>query len=149
QYGFTYSGYGMIYSASVVSAGGTATVTYNYPTGGEEIIGGPVFTQGTESPSSVYSYATDGTITRPDGSKLTVSNTVRELKNSAGTSLSKTVNTFTTDPGGSTALQSVVNYNDIGQQTKVDFTYDQYGSVVDKREYGFQVSGQWQVRRRT
>jgi RHS repeat-associated protein len=149
QYGFTYSGYGMIYSASITSAGGTATVTYNYPTGGEEIIGGPVFTQRTESPSSVYSYATDGTITRPDGSKLTVSNTLRELKNSSGASLSKSVTTFTTDPGGSTAVQSVVNYNDIGQQTKIDYTYDQYGNVVDKREYGFQVSGQWQVRRRT
>ncbi len=149
QYGFTFSGYGMIYTTSVVSGGGTATVTYNYPTGGEQIVGGPTFTQRTETPNSVYSYATDGTITRPDGSKLTVSSTLRELKNSSGNSLSKTVAAFTTDPGGSTAVQSVVNYNDIGQQTKVDFTYDQYGNALDKREYGFQVSGQWQVRRRT
>ncbi len=35
------------------------------------------------------------------------------------------------------------------QQTKVDFDYDQYGNVVNKREYGYQIGGVWQVRRRT
>jgi RHS repeat-associated protein len=43
----------------------------------------------------------------------------------------------------------VITYDDIGQQTKVDFDYDQYGNVVNKREYGYQINGTWQVRRRT
>jgi hypothetical protein len=56
---------------------------------------------------------------------------------------------MTTDPGGSSAIQSVVSYDETGQQTKVDFDYDQYGNIVNKREYGYQISGAWQVRRRT
>ncbi|MFY9558282.1 MAG: hypothetical protein WAV20_05790 [Blastocatellia bacterium] len=31
----------------------------------------------------------------------------------------------------------------------MDFDYDQYGNVVNKREYGFKINGTWQVRRRT
>ena len=44
-------------------------------------------------------------------------------------------------------MQSVVAYDETGQQTKVSFDYDQYGNVLNKREYGFQISGAWQVRR--
>jgi RHS repeat-associated protein len=147
-YSFSYSGYGMIYSASAASAGGTATVTYNYPLGGEDLYGGPTFTQRTESPNAVYSYTwTD--VTRPDGTKLILSGPDRELRSTSNTTLAKTVSTMTTDPGGSQALQSLIAYDDIGQQTKVDFDYDQYGNVVNKREYGYQISGAWQVRRRT
>jgi len=36
-YSFGYSGYGMIYNTSVASQGGTASVTYNYPLGGEDL----------------------------------------------------------------------------------------------------------------
>jgi hypothetical protein len=36
-YQFSYSGYGMIYNISASTFGGTATVTYDYPLGGEEI----------------------------------------------------------------------------------------------------------------
>jgi len=150
-FNFSYSGYGMIYGVSAVSGGGTATVSYNYPLGGEEIIGGPMFTQRTETPSTptaVYTYTWD-TVTRPDGTKLSLSSDVRELKNSSNQTLSKTQYTFTTDPGGSTAIQSVVNTDETGQQTKVDFDYDQNGNVVNRREYGFKISGLWQVRRRT
>lgn len=43
----------------------------------------------------------------------------------------------------------MIAYDDIGQQTKVDFDYDQYGNVVNKREYGYQISSTWKVRRRT
>jgi hypothetical protein len=46
-YGFSYSGYGMIYNIVATSAGGTATVTYDYPLGGEELFAGPKFTQRT------------------------------------------------------------------------------------------------------
>jgi YD repeat-containing protein len=96
----------------------------------------------------VYSYGTDG-ITRPDGTKLILSGPDREIRSTTNTTLAKTASTMTTDPGGCPAIQSVVSYDDIGQQTKVDFDYDQYGNVVNKREYGFQISGLWQVRRRT
>jgi RHS repeat-associated protein len=149
-YSFSYSGYGMIYNLSAASAGGTATVTYDYPLGGEELIGTPMFTQRTESPNAVYAYGSD--ITRPDGTKLTLSSTLRELKSSSDASLSKTEYAFTTDPGGSPAIQSVISYDDAtptANQTKVDFDYDAYGNVVNKREYGFKINGAWQVRRRT
>ncbi len=147
-YSFAYSGYGMVYQVSAQSAGGTAQVTYNYPMGGEWLYGGPTFTQRTESPSAVYNYTyTD--VTRPDGTKLIFTGPDTELRSSRGSTLSKTVSTLTTDSGGSTALQSVISYDDIGQQTKVDFDYDQYGNAVNKREYGYQISGAWKVRRRT
>ena len=150
SYSFSYSGYGMIYNIAAASGGGTATVTYDYPLGGEEIYW-PTFTQRTESPNAVYIYGVDG-ITRPDGTKLILSGPDRELRNTSNATLSKTVSTFTTDPGGSPAIQSVISYDDAtptANQTKVDFGYDSYGNVVNKREYGFQISGAWQVRRRT
>jgi RHS repeat-associated protein len=145
---FTYSGYGMIYNIVATSGGGTATVTYDYPQGGDQVLW-PTFSHRTESPNAVYTYATDGSITRPDGTKLILSGPDRELRSTSNTTLSKTVSTLTTDPGGSTAIQSVITYDDIGQQTKADLDYDQYGNVVNKREYGYQIGGAWKVRRRT
>ncbi len=50
---------------------------------------------------------------------------------------------------GSQAIQSVVSTDETGQQTKVDFDYDSNGNVVNRREYGFKISGAWQARRRT
>ncbi|HXF39109.1 MAG TPA: RHS repeat-associated core domain-containing protein [Blastocatellia bacterium] len=148
-YNLSYSGYGMAYSVSAVSGGGTASVSYNYPMGGEDLFGGPTFTQRTESPNATYSYSNWGDITRPDGTVLALSSTVRQLKNSSGQTLSKTEYAFTTDAGGSTVVQSAITTDETGQQTKVDFDYDQYGNVVNKREYGFKISGVWQARRRT
>ena len=148
-YSFVYSGYGMIYNTSVASQGGTASVSYNYPMGGEDLFGGPTFTQRTESPNATYSYASWGDITRPDGTVLALSSTVRRLKNSSGQTLSKTEYAFTTDAGGSTVVQSLTSTDETGQQTKVDFDYDQYSNVVNQREYGFKISGLWQARRRT
>lgn len=147
---FTYSGYGMIYNIVATSGGGTATVTYDYPQGGEQVLW-PTFSHRTESPNAVYTYGYDG-ITRPDGTELILSGPDRELRNTSNATLSKTVSTLATDPGGSTAVQSIITYDDAtptANQTKVDFDYDQYGNVVNKREYGYQMSGAWQVRRRT
>ncbi|MEK6303905.1 MAG: hypothetical protein AABO41_24640 [Acidobacteriota bacterium] len=147
-YQFSYSGYGMIYNISLASAGGNATVTYNYPLGGEELYGGPSFTQRTESPNAVYTYASNS-ITRPDGTKLVLSGADRELKSSSNATLTKTVTTLTTDPGGSPAIQSLTSYDETGQQIKFDFDYDQYGNVTNQREYGYKIGGLWKVRRRT
>jgi hypothetical protein len=130
QYQFTYSGYGMIYQIAASSAGGSGTMSYDYPLGGEYLYGVPTFTQrtetGTNSPTGVFSYGANG-VSRPDGSVLSLSSASQQVKNSAGTILSKTDTTYTTDPGGSPAVQSIVTTDDIGQQTKVDFDYDQYG----------------------
>lgn len=147
---FTYSGYGMIYNIVATGGGGTATVTYDYPQGGDQVLW-PTFSHRTESgsPNAVYTYGSDGSITRPDGTVLILSGSSAELRSATGSTLSKTASTLTTDPGGSTALQSVIRYDNIGQQTKVDFDYDQYGNIVNQRECGFQIGGAWKVRRRT
>ena len=66
--------------------------------------------------------------------------------------MAKTLFSYANDPGGSPQVQSLVTYDDASptsNQAKVDFDYDQYGSPMNKREYGFQVGGAWQVRRRT
>ncbi|MFY9556663.1 MAG: hypothetical protein WAV47_18270 [Blastocatellia bacterium] len=96
-YNFGYSGYGMIYNISATSGAGNATVTYDYALGGEQLIGPPTFTQRTESPNAIYTYATDGII-RPDGTKLILSGPDRELKSTTNATLAKTVSTMTTDP---------------------------------------------------
>jgi YD repeat-containing protein len=145
---FTYSGYGMIYNIVATSGGSTAAVTYDYPQGGDQVLW-PTFSHRTESPSAVYTYNNDGSITRPDGTKLILSGSDRELRSTSNSTVSKTVSTLTTDPGGSAALESVIAYDDIGQQTKDDFDYDQYGNMVNRREYGYQIGGAWKVRRRT
>jgi hypothetical protein len=156
-YTFTYSGYGMIYGINWSSGGVNGSVTYNYPTGGEELYAGPTFSQRTEtatnSPTGVYTYS-GNVITRPDGSTLTLtpgSNglTQSEIKNSSGVSFAKTVLTYANEPGGSPQVQSVTTYDDTNTPTKVDFDYNQYGGVLNKREYGWKIGGVWKVRRRT
>jgi RHS repeat-associated protein len=150
---FTYSGWGMMNNIVATSGGGTATVTYDYPQGGDQVLW-PTFSHRTESGTpndAIYVYNTDGSITRPDLTKLILAGPDMELRSSTNITKAKTVSTLTTDPGGSTALQSVITYDDAtpSNQTKLDFDYDQYGNVVNKREYGYQISGAWKVRRRT
>lgn len=151
-------------------------VTFNYQTSGP-ISDAPAFTTRSESatnaPTSNYAYSssTNGfaqtktfTITQPDNSthNLTrstnatlVSNgllTQSETKTSGGSSVSKAVSSYANDPGGEPQVSNVVNYDDgtpTPNQIKVDYDYDSYGNVTNIREYGFQVSGQWQARKRT
>jgi len=153
----------------------SANVSFNYPTSGT-LSAAPAFTQRTEtatsSPSSAYSYSatTDGgaqtktfTITRPDASTVSLARSTNsaspangllvqsEIKNSGGTSFGKSLLTYVNDGGGSPQVASVTAYDDASpaNQAKVDFDYDQYGNITNKREYGFQSGGVWQVRRRT
>jgi RHS repeat-associated protein len=151
-------------------------VSFNYPTSGP-ITDAPGFTQRTETavnaPNATYSYssATNGftqtktfTITQPDNSTINLTRstnpslvangllTQTETKTSGGSSMGKSVIGYAHDPGGEPQALNVVNYDDgtpTPNQIKVDFDYDAYGNVTNTREYGFQVSGQWQVRRRT
>lgn len=158
----TIDGNGVI-SDGVESAG----VSFNYPTSGSTpLTNVPAFTQRTESLSGgstgVFGYSTTpgfGTTTynvaQPDSSTLSLSVpnssgllTQAEIKNSSGSSMSKTVTTYANDPGGSVQPQAMISYDNTGIQTKVDFDYDAYGNLVNTREYGFQIGGTWQVRRR-
>jgi hypothetical protein len=72
-----------------------------------------------------------------------------EIKNYSGTSFKKTVNTYANDPGGSPQVQSTTAYDDTGTPIQVNYDYDQYGNAINMREFGYQVSGAWNVRRRT
>jgi RHS repeat-associated protein len=154
-----------------VIADGTekAAVEYNYPTTASSLTDVPAFSQRSETasdaPTSTYSYASNivfgsktYTITQPDSSKLllTVASsgaafglmTETQIQNSSSTTLAKTVYTYTTDGGSNTQIQTVTNYDDANVAKKVDISYDIYGNVTDRREYGYQISGAWQVRRR-
>ncbi|MEK6302452.1 MAG: RHS repeat-associated core domain-containing protein [Acidobacteriota bacterium] len=150
----------------------TATVSFNYPTSGT-LSDAPAFTQRTEtavnSPTAVsnYSTSTNGflqtmtfTITRPDSTTVELTRSTNgsspangrliqsEVKYSDA-SLAKTVLTYVNDGGGSPQVQSVISYDDTGAPVKLDFDWDQDGNITNKREYGYQASGVWQVRRRT
>ncbi|MEW6212892.1 MAG: hypothetical protein AB1631_31500 [Acidobacteriota bacterium] len=149
-----------------------AAINFNYPTVGSSLTDAPAFTQRTEtatnSPTATYYYSTAdyGTllgflITQPDGSGLYMTR-VKDASSVANGLMNYSVVTkdgqtyafswigYANDPGGSVQVQSVTRQSDAaGQQSLTTFDYDQYGNVSNVREYGFQVSGQWQVRRRT
>ena len=152
-------------------------VNFNYPTSASSLTDSPAFTQRTEYPAAtsggtaVHSYATGGTtgtnktftISRPDSSTVTLTRsdasgvdfgllTKTEIKNSGGTPMAKAEIAYANDPGGQPQVQNVISYDDAtptANQVKVDFDYDSYGNVTNTRQYGFQESGQWKVRRRT
>jgi RHS repeat-associated protein len=117
----------------------------------------------------VYGYSTSTntiaqtmtfTITRPDATTVLLTRSTNasspvngrlvqtEVKNGAA-SLAKTVLSYVNDGGGSPQVQSVTSYDDNNAPIKVDFDYDAKANITNKREYGYQVSGAWQVRRRT
>lgn len=146
----------------------SATTSFNYPTsGGTVLTDAPAFSQRTESPGGTYSYNTNTgsqtiifTITRPDASQMLLTRStntgstdngllVQSEVKSGSSSLAKNVFAYIADPFGSPQAQSVTSYDDMGTPTKVDFDYDRTGAVTNRREYGFQISGAWQVRRRT
>src|SRR6185369_3446031 len=153
-------------------------VSFKYPTVASSLTDARAFTQRTEYPAAtsggtaVHSYATGGTagtnktftITRPDVSTVTLTRsdvavavdfgllTQTEIKNSGGASMAKSVMTYANDPGGQPQVTSVISYDDAtptANQTKVDLDYDGYGNPANTRQYGFQQSGQWVVRRRS
>jgi RHS repeat-associated protein len=150
----------------------SAAVSFNYPISGV-LTDAPAFTQRTEtavnSPTSIYTYSSSTdtvaqtmtfTITRPDSTTVQLTRSTNasspangrvvqfELKSGAA-SLGKSVMTYVNDGGGSPQVQSVTGYDDTGTPMKVDFDYDAYGNIINKREYGYQIGGAWQVRRRT
>ncbi len=165
----------MSVSGSTITDGTeSASVAFNYPTSGStQLTDVPSFTQRTENatnaPQSVYSYSNSintllqtktYTITQPDNTtvNLTRSTNASAVANGrltqsetkiGSSSLGKSVLTYANDAGGSPQVQSVTGYDDTGTATKADFDYDAYGNMTNKRDYGYQISGTWQVRRRT
>jgi YD repeat-containing protein len=164
-----------INSSGVISDGNEdASVEFNYPTSGSTSLSdSPAFTQRTESginaTTGVYTYSNSTnstaqtktfTIARPDSSNLILTRSTNSSSVANGllveteitkssVSYSKIVTSYTTDSGSNIQPQMVTSYDDTGTATKVDFDYDVYGNVSNKREYGYQISGNWQVCRRT
>jgi YD repeat-containing protein len=149
-----------------------ASMNYNYPTAGAtSLVDAPAFTQRTETPGGTFNYSTSSgsqtlifSVARPDSTTLLLTRstngaafdngllTQTEIKNSGGTSFARVVNTYVNDPGGSPQVQSVIGLDDAQptpNQIKVDFDYDSYGNVTNKREYGYQTGGVFQLQRRT
>ncbi len=148
-----------------------ASANFNYPTSGStQLTDAPGFSQRVENPGGTFTYSVTEDVpnqtrkfktARPDTSELwlvrstdsasTANGMLTEsfIKNSTGATLSRSVYGYTTDAGGSKQVQSVTSYNDANQPTKVNFDYDGYGNITNKREYGFQIGGQWKARRRT
>jgi hypothetical protein len=101
--------------------------------------------------SGTYSYSVNGvtsTITRPDGSTLTLtdngSGLLAQSEIKLGTqSYAKMVYTYGNDPGGAPQIMTAKSYDETGTPRRVDYGYDQYGNVTSKLEYGFQVNGPW------
>ncbi len=166
----------MTINGSVITDGvESGTVSFNYPQSGT-LTDAPAFTQRTENPGGTFSYSTTDdlvaqtrtiTITLPDTTQqqptasqmlLTRSTNPSSIANGllvqseikrGSTSYTKSVPTYANDPGGYPQVQSVIAYDDAGAGVKTGFDFDQYGNITNKREYGYQIGGQWQVRRRT
>jgi RHS repeat-associated protein len=155
-----------------------AYVSNNYPAAASSLTDAPSFSSWTQWPAATATGGTatwsfisstgvgtkSFTITNPDASTLTLTRaystgttaegllTQSEVKTSGGTSKAKSVIGYTTDGGGEPQVANIVTYDDAtptANQTKVDFDYDSYGNVTNTREYGFQQSGSFVVRRRT
>ncbi|MEK6303815.1 MAG: RHS repeat-associated core domain-containing protein [Acidobacteriota bacterium] len=153
-----------------------AYVSFNYPATGSSLTDAPSFSQWTQYPAATSggtattSFTANGglttksfTVTSPDASTVTLTRsnvtgtdfgllTQLELKTGGGTSMSKSVISYSTDGGGQPQVANVVAYDDAtptANQTKEDYDYDSYGNVTNTREYGFKQSGSWVVRRRT
>src|SRR5262249_55540258 len=191
-YTFSYSAYGMIYSASKrrqmsvdqngnISAGvESAHATFNYPTTAASLTDAPAFTQRTESPGSANPFVYNiGAQNPPGPTQQTVQITPPDAASNPGSPVrymirsaapaspanglliqSDTANyggtyfeslqySYSNDPGGSPQIQSVIRHDDTGAMTQINYDYDQYGNMTNQREFGYQVSGAWQVRRRT
>jgi RHS repeat-associated protein len=72
-----------------------------------------------------------------------------DIQDAYGNQYRKILYNYALDPGGSPQVQSITTYDETNTPTMVNFDYDGNGNVANKREFGYQVSGVFQVRRRT
>src|SRR5262249_40319433 len=71
-----------------------------------------------------------------------------DIQDAYGHEYKKIVTAYANDPGGSPQVQSVTTYDDMNTPMMTDLAYDAYGNTTQQQEYGFQINGAWQVRRR-
>lgn len=178
-YTLSYSDYGMPYNVSLRrnmqmpgnNGSESASMNFNYPTSGSTVLtDAPAFTQYTDSPGGTYSISNSSnssnhtltyTITRPDSSTLALTRstdttstangllTYVQINSSGGSQMGLLAYAYVSDPGGSPQVLQVLSFDDAGNQRLVNFDYNASGFVTNKREFGFQQSGSWAVRRRS
>ncbi|HEY6334123.1 MAG TPA: RHS repeat-associated core domain-containing protein [Blastocatellia bacterium] len=175
-YVFTYSGYGMVDTVSInrqmngSNGVQSASAGFNFPSGSTQITSAPAFTEYTESPGGTYTYSTSTnssaetitfSIARPDGSTLQLTRstnasaaayglmTESQIFNSSNASMRNYVYSYAPDPGGAEEISNLIVYDDTNTPVQTNYDYNSVGMIEDKREFGFQVSGAWDVRRRT
>ncbi|HEY6330206.1 MAG TPA: RHS repeat-associated core domain-containing protein [Blastocatellia bacterium] len=174
---YNYSGYGMIDNISINRQMGgndsgiqSASVSLNYPSGSSQVTSAPAFTQRTESPGGTYSYSSSTntsaetitfSIARPDASTMQLTRSTNtssvasglmvqyQMLNSSGASMTNSLLSYATDPGGSSQVSSEMTYDNTGTPVQSNYDYNSVGMLQDRREFGFQVNGGWDVRRRT
>jgi RHS repeat-associated protein len=161
----------MTISGGVISDGvQSASLSLNYPvTASSALSDAPAFSQRIETPGGTYSYSASTnpsaqtitlSILRPDSSTVALTRStssastangllVQSQITSGSATLSTVVNTYAPDGSGAPQIQSRTYYDDAGNPAMVGFSYDQYGNVTDKREYGYPVNGVFGVIRRT
>ncbi|HKQ05770.1 MAG TPA: RHS repeat-associated core domain-containing protein [Blastocatellia bacterium] len=146
-------------------------VSFNYPTSGP-LTDAPAFTLRTETavsaPTSTYWYSrwegqgyTVFIVLQPDGTYYTMGRYdpatagyggllyYVQPQRTNGTPMHSTFYSYANDGGGEPQVVYVNDSDETGAGTLVGFAYDQYGNVTNKYDYGYQVNGQWLVRRRT
>src|SRR5581483_6426936 len=163
-----------INQSGVISDGSESnSVNFNYQTASTPALtDAPAFTQRTETavnaPTSTYWYSrwegsgyTVFIVLQPDGTYFTMGRYdpatagyggllyYVQPQRTNGTPMHSTFYSYATDGGGSPQVSYISDSDETGAGTLVGFEYDQYGNVKNMREYGYQQSVQWLVRRRT
>ena len=150
-YSLIYGGWGIINTIQFGPSGGSVisgSVSYNYPAGTTQQLGGPLFTQQTVYDgvnTSVWQYAnttTTSSITDPFGTKIkTTFNVSTGLPASViisnGATTLRTIATNWNTGSNPTLASTTTTLGDTSQQSQVSFLYDGYKNVTDINEYDF------------
>jgi RHS repeat-associated protein len=155
-YAFTYGDWGIVTRIDHLSSAGDTQnyVSFNYPTAASALADVPTFTQKTVSPDGTHAFiwtnvfttptlgnVTSLTVTDPNGNK-TVTNTDGsgfvtsvQKQNSAGTTLATNSYTYTISGPGTVVASITRTFNDTGQVSSVQYTYDSNGNATHVNEY--------------
>ena len=165
-YAFTYGDWGIITRIDHLSSLGATQnyVSFNYPTAGTALADVPTFTQQTVSPDGTHTFiwnhlfstptlgnVTSLTVTDPNGNK-TVTNTDGssgfvnsvQRQNSAGTTLATNSYTYTLSGPGNVLASLTKTFNDTGQVSSTQYSYDSNGNatLIKEYEWGNQLTRQ-------
>jgi len=165
-YAFTYGDWGIVTRIDHLSSMGSTQnyVSYNYPTAATALADVPTFTQQTVSPDGTHTFiwnhlfntptlgnVTSLTVTDPNGNK-TVTNTDGssgfvtsiQRQNNAGTTLATNSYSYTTSGPGTVLASLTKTFNDTGQVSSVQYSYDSNGNatLVKEFDWGNQLTRQ-------